>query len=224
MPYRILRAYHTANAVVRAEPTMHHHFLRHCAQPKHRRCGESRENKGGDDGAVHNVLLLYHIGVYHGSMNKFQKLSLVALRVVLGWMFFYAGITKVLDPEWSAAGYLNGAKAFVGFYGWLASPGVLPITNFVNEWGLTLLGASLILGVGVRLASYLGAAMMVLYWLPLGLPYPNEHAYIVDEHIIYAATLLVLASLRAGRVFGLENWCSRLPICSRYPKLRSLLG
>lgn len=157
-------------------------------------------------------------------MNRFQKLTLIALRLTLGWLFFYAGITKVLESSWSAAEYLNNAKAFTGFYGWLASPGILPVTSFVNEWGLTLLGVSLILGVGVRLASYLGAAMMILYWLPLGLPHPNEHAYVVDDHVIYAAGLLVLAAMRAGRTFGLENWCSRLPICSRYPKLRRLVG
>ncbi len=146
------------------------------------------------------------------------------LRISLGCLFFYAGITKILDPTWSAAGYLKGAKAFVGFYQWLAGPGVLPVVNFFNAWGLTLLGVSLILGIGVRLASYLGAGMMVLYWLPLGLPHPNEHAYIVDEHIIYAAGLLVTAGYRTGRMFGLANWCAQLPLCARYPKLRSLLG
>lgn len=157
-------------------------------------------------------------------MGFSQKVSLVLLRISLGVVFFYAGITKVLEPEWSAAGYLGGAKAFTGFYDWLASPGVLPLVNFLNEWGLTLLGASLLLGVGVRLASHLGAALMVLYWLPLGLPYPNEHAFIVDEHIVYAAGLLVMAAYRAGRIFGLANWCAKLPLCARSPKLRSLLG
>ncbi|MHB1330770.1 MAG: DoxX family protein [Minisyncoccota bacterium] len=149
---------------------------------------------------------------------------LFLLRLTIGWMFFYAGITKVLDSTWSAGGYLNGAKNFVGFYEWLASPGILPIVNFVNEWGLTLLGISLILGIGVRLASILGAVMMLIYYLALDFPYPNAHSLVVDEHIIYAAALLFLASLRAGRTCGLENWCSNLPICRRYPKLRKLLG
>ncbi|MEK7133249.1 MAG: DoxX family membrane protein, partial [Patescibacteria group bacterium] len=89
-------------------------------------------------------------------MTKFQKLSLFFLRISLGWLMFYAGIAKILNPEWSAAGYLKSAKTFVGFYQWLASPGVLPIINFLNEWGLTILGVSLILGIGVRLSSILG--------------------------------------------------------------------
>ncbi len=139
-------------------------------------------------------------------------------------MFFYAGITKVINPNWSAAGYLKGAKLFPEFYSWIASPSLLPLTNFVNEWGLTLLGVSLILGIGVRLSAVLGAILMVLYYLPLGFPYPNTHALIVDEHIIYAAGLLFLASIRAGRIWGLEAWCANLPICSRFPGLHRFWG
>ncbi len=147
------------------------------------------------------------------------------LRVFTGWMMFYAGIIKVLNPEWSAAGYLKGAKTFVGFYQWLMSPGLLPVVNFINEWGLTLLGISLILGIGVRLSSIFGAILMMLYYFPiLDFPYPNPHSFLVDEHIIYAVVLLLFASLRAGRVWGLENWCSNLPICSKFPKLREWLG
>jgi thiosulfate dehydrogenase (quinone) large subunit len=157
-------------------------------------------------------------------MTQYQKLFLLLLRLSIGWLFFYAGITKVLNPSWSAAGYLNNAKTFTGFYQWLASPDILPFTNFFNEWGLTLIGAALILGVFVRLASVLGVAIMVLYYFPILLfPKVGANAYIVDEHIIYAIALLLLASLSAGRVFGLANWCSRLPWCARHPKFRAFL-
>lgn len=158
-------------------------------------------------------------------MIQFQKVSLFLLRISLGWMFFWAGITKVLDPTWSAEGYLKGAKMFTGFYQWLISPGVLSIVNFVNEWGLTLLGISLIFGIGVRLSSILGATLMMLYYFPiLDFPDPNSHSFLIDEHIIYALVLILFASLRVGRVWGLENWCSNLPICSKFPSLRNWLG
>ncbi|MEK7066087.1 MAG: hypothetical protein AAB965_00775 [Patescibacteria group bacterium] len=140
-------------------------------------------------------------------------------------MFFWSGITKVIDPAWSAAGFLNGAKAFTGFYQWLATPEILPVTNFMNEWGLTLLGLALIFGVFVRLGAVLGSVLMFLYYLPiLQFPYPNVHSFIVDEHIIYISALLVLGSLKAGRVWGFEEWCSNSPLCRRFPKLRALLG
>ena len=158
-------------------------------------------------------------------MTKFQKISLFLLRVATGWMMFYAGITKVLDPDWSSAGYLQVAKTFSGFYSWMTSASMLPLTNFVNEWGLTILGVSLILGIGVRLSSMLGAVLMLLYYFPiLDFPYPNPHSFLVDEHIIYALVLVLLASWRAGRTMGLENWCANLPICSRFPALRRFLG
>lgn len=138
-------------------------------------------------------------------MNTPQKFFLFLLRVTTGWMFFYAGITKVLDPQWSAAGYLKGAKAFTWFFQTLLDPSVLPIINFMNKWGLTLLGISLILGLFVRFSSLLGVLLMVLYYIALGFPYPNPHSYIVDEHIIYATLLFFFAAIKAGRVFGLDG-------------------
>src|SRR3989344_6316207 len=109
-------------------------------------------------------------------MSKTQKVALVILRVILGWMFFYAGVTKIADPNWSAAGYLTGAKTFTGLYQAMLTPNILPIINFINEWGLTLLGLSLIFGLFVRLSAWLGTLLMTLYYFPiLDFPYPNPH-------------------------------------------------
>ena len=35
--------------------------------------------------------------------------ALFALRMMMGWVFFYAGIVKVIDPNWSARGFLVNA-------------------------------------------------------------------------------------------------------------------
>jgi thiosulfate dehydrogenase [quinone] large subunit len=157
-------------------------------------------------------------------LDRSDKKLLAVLRIALGWLFFYAGITKVLNPAWSAKGYLLGAKTFSGFYAWLASDAVLPIVDFVNEWGLTLLGVSLILGVFVRLSSLLGALLMILYWLPV-LDFPKvQHGFLVDEHVVYALVLLYFAAVRAGRTYGLEERCAKHPICAKHPKLREWLG
>ncbi len=157
--------------------------------------------------------------------SKNSRIALFVSRFVVGWMMFYAGITKILDSQWSAADYMSKAKTFSGLYAWLSQPGLLPIINFINEWGLTLLGVALMLGVFVRLSSVLGAVLMMLYYLPiLDFPYPNTHSFIVDEHIIYISILLLFAAVRAGRFWGLDNWCSRLPICSKFPSLRKWLG
>lgn len=166
-------------------------------------------------------------------MNTFQKISVFLLRISLGVLYFYAGVTKIImysaekgwyDPGFSAAFYLKGAKLFPAFYQYLLQPDILSLVSSVNKWGLTLLGVSLILGIGVRLSSVLGAILMILYYLPLGFPYPDAHSFIVDQHIVYACSLLMLAAHRAGRIYGLENWFSGLPVISKIPGYRSLFG
>lgn len=157
-------------------------------------------------------------------MPKSQKISLFLLRLAMGALCLYAGITKVIDPAWTAAGYIKGASTFAMFYQWMLNPAILPVINFMNAWGLTLLGVSLLLGAFVRLSSYLGIALMLLYYFALSFPYPNAHALIVDEHIIYATVLLVLAQFRAGRVWGLDPWCAKQPVCAKNPWLKKLIG
>ena len=157
-------------------------------------------------------------------MTTFQKISLLLVRLSLGWLFFYSGITKILNPQWSSLKYLQGAKMMTGFYAWLSQPSILSVVDFMNEWGQLLLGISLILGVAVRLSTTLGAILMALYYIALPFPYPNPQSLIVDTHVIYALILIYLGAVQAGRVYGLETWCSNLPICARFPRLRKLLG
>lgn len=154
-------------------------------------------------------------------MNRFHDISLLILRVSLGWLMLYAGLSKVLNPEWSAEGYLKGSKTFVGFYSWLTEPAVLPVINFVNEWALTLLGVSLILGLFVRLSGILGALLMLLYYFPvLTFPYIEPHSFLVDEHIVYALALLVLSALRGGKILSLDFQLAKSDF---FTKMRSWL-
>lgn len=146
--------------------------------------------------------------------------ALIILRISMGWVMLYAGLTKVFDPEWSASGYLMNAKTFPGLFELLAQPSILPFINFLNEWGLTLLGISLILGVFVRLSSMLGAILMFLYYLPvLEFPYVGAHSFIIDDHIIYMLVLVYFACVNAGRIFGLDKKWHR-----KYKKWAMILG
>lgn len=141
------------------------------------------------------------------NIQNAKEYIVLTLRLALGWLFLYAGITKVLNPDWTSAGYLEAAKTFTNFYQWLASPAILPFIDFINEWGLTLLGVSLILGLWMRWSIPLGALLMLLYYLPiLDFPYPNQHSFIVDEHIIYALALLALWTLREARAWSLDAY------------------
>lgn len=150
-----------------------------------------------------------------------QRFAIFSLRLSLGWLFFYAGIIKILNPSWSAAGYLQNAKTFSAFYDWLAQPDIVPWISLVNEWALLLLGISLLLGLFVRLSGWLGAALMLLYYFPvLAFPYIGENAFLIDEHMIYLVCLILLAEHQAGKIWGLDPWCARLPMCKKFPQIR----
>src|SRR3989344_6605975 len=135
-----------------------------------------------------------------------QKTTLFLLRIALGWYMFYAGITKVIDPVWSSEGYLKGAKLLQGFYFSLTSPTLLPIVNFINEWGLTLLGLSLIFGIFIKYSAPLGALLMLLYYLPLGVIHPDAHSFIVDDHVIFGLILIYFTMAGSGKCTLEGRW------------------
>lgn len=148
-------------------------------------------------------------------MTTRQQKLLATLRIALGWLLLYAGLTKLTTEGWSAAGFLTHAQTFSNFYASLAEPGILPFVNFVNVWGQILLGSALILGVAVRWASIFGVVMMALYYFP-GLDFPKigEHSYLVDEHVIYALALLIVGSFRGEHIWSAKHWFARLPFFS----------
>ncbi|HEY4489894.1 MAG TPA: DoxX family membrane protein [Candidatus Paceibacterota bacterium] len=135
-----------------------------------------------------------------------MKYSLLLLRLSLGFYFAYAGLSKILNPEWTAAGFLKGAQTFKSLYAWFALPANIGWVNFINEWGLLVVGVLLILGFWVRYASIAGIVFMALYYFPsLNFPLAGEHAYIIDEHIIYITALLTLIAGQAGNYLGLDG-------------------
>jgi thiosulfate dehydrogenase [quinone] large subunit len=142
--------------------------------------------------------------------EKFQNTSLALLRITIGWLFLYAGWTKIIDASWSAAGYLNNAQAFPNFFAALTQPGVIDIVNTLNQWGLFLIGFALIFGAFVRISSVLGIVLMFLYYLPVA-AFPHvEHGYIVDDHIVYIVVFVVLIAFDAGHYWGLDRFLNRL--------------
>lgn len=142
-------------------------------------------------------------------MHGRPKIFIFLLRVSLGWVFFYSGISKILDKTWSAKGFLLSAKTFPAFYHWFALPANLPWVDFLNAWGQLLIGAALILGIFVTLASLSAALLMALYYFPgLDFPYVGS-GVLIDEHIVFFIALLLLVRLRAGRIWGLGTFFGR---------------
>jgi thiosulfate dehydrogenase (quinone) large subunit len=140
--------------------------------------------------------------------------GLVILRVLIGWHFLHEGIVKLINPYWSSAGYLSEAQwIFAGlFKSILSSSAVLSVVDFLNIWGLILIGLGLITGLLTRPAAVAGMVLLALYYLAnppfIGYTYsaPSEGNYLfVNKNLIELAALCVLAVFPTGRVIGLDR-------------------
>ncbi len=150
--------------------------------------------------------------------SRAQLLSLVALRVLIGWHFLYEGLSKVLNPYWSSANYLLESKWIFSslFTSMVANPAALKIVDFLNEWGLMAIGFGLIAGCLTQIATMAGIVLLLLYYVstpPLvGLTYsiPAEGSYLfVNKNLIEMAALLVLALFPTGTHVGLDVFIFR---------------
>lgn len=132
-------------------------------------------------------------------INKSRIYAVLALRLVMGWLMFYAGITKLLNPSWTAAGFLNGSSGvFSAFFKALAGNALV---DQLVVWGLMLIGLSLLLGAFVRLSSFFAVVMMILFYLPY---FPPENGF-VEEHVVYAVVFALLMIFDSGKFFGFDS-------------------
>jgi len=143
-----------------------------------------------------------------------QLIGLVALRVLIGWHFLYEGLVKVINPNWSSAGYLMDSQGFLaGFYQSLATnQSVLPVVDFMNMWGLMAIGLGLILGCFSRIALSGGIILLLFYYLShppfVGIKYslPMEGSYlIVNKNLIEMAALIVLLLFPTSKIVGIDR-------------------
>ena len=76
-----------------------------------------------------------------------------------------------------------------------------------------LIGAALLLGIGMRLACAAGALMVTLMWTA---SLPPENNLFMDDHIIYALVLIGLALVGAGNTLGLGRWWASTGLVQRF--------
>jgi thiosulfate dehydrogenase (quinone) large subunit len=149
-----------------------------------------------------------------GTFSRRALVAITLMRIFVGWHFLYEGIAKLTSPSWSAVGYLRQARGpFAGFFRWLASqPNLLANADFITMWGVTLVGAFLILGLFTRLASLAGIGFILLFYLcnPPFVGYfysiPTEGSYlIVNKNLVELGALLVILMTGSGRFAGLDR-------------------
>jgi thiosulfate dehydrogenase [quinone] large subunit len=147
--------------------------------------------------------------------TRFQLISLVTLRVIIGWHFLYEGLVKITNPNWSSVGFLLDSEGlFKGFfYSLAANPTILRITDLLNIWGLIAIGLGMILGFLSRWALIAGVVLLGFYYLShppfVGLVYdmPMEGSYlIVNRILIELVALIVLLLFPTSREIGLDRF------------------
>ena len=147
-------------------------------------------------------------------LSRGPMIAITVLRVLGGWHFLYEGLTKLTAASWTSAGYLKQARGPFAelFRGLAGNPNMLANADLVTMWGLTIVGACLILGLLTRLASLAGIGFILMFYLAtppfIGYFYsiPSEGSYlIVNKNLVEIAALGVIFATRSGLFAGLDR-------------------
>jgi thiosulfate dehydrogenase [quinone] large subunit len=166
--------------------------------------------------------------------------ALAALRIAFGFTFLWAFLDKAFAlghdtgkdaatgavDRFGPAAWIHGGSPTEGFLKFGADG---PFKSFYHsiagaawaDWlfmlGLLGIGLALILGIGMRAAAASGAVLYLMMWSVVLPPANNP---IIDDHILGAISLVVLAALSAGDTWGLGRIWSRSRVVKEHPVLR----
>ena len=171
--------------------------------------------------------------------SSFAHRALAVLRIAFGLTFLWAFVDKTFalgfhtgyDAEgnldrFGDAAWINGGSPTEGFLKYGADG---PFDSFYHsiagaawaDWlfmlGLLGIGLALILGIGMRIATGAGAALYLMMW---SVVLPPENNPLIDDHILGALTLVVLAAFNSGDTWGLGRVWTRTQMVGKHPVLR----
>jgi thiosulfate dehydrogenase [quinone] large subunit len=171
--------------------------------------------------------------------TTFARRALAVLRIAFGLTFLWAFLDKTFAlgfhtgydqngnlDRFGDAAWINGGSPTEGFLKFGADG---PFKEFYNsiagdawaDWlfmlGLLGIGLALTLGIGMRMAAAAGALLYVLMW---SVVLPPENNPVIDDHILGAISLVVLAAFSAGDTWGFGKVWSRTRLVKDNPVLR----
>ena len=78
--------------------------------------------------------------------SSYMPIILTLIRILVGWHFLYEGFIKLAMGDWTSYHYLMESRWLLsGFFHWItASQAALAVTDFLNVWGLILIGLFLL--------------------------------------------------------------------------------
>ena len=140
------------------------------------------------------------------------------IRISIGWHFLYEGIAKIMAGTWSSAPYLAGSRWILApfFHSMTESAALIGFIDFINIWGMVLVGAGLIFGLFTRWASAGGALMLLFYFVAyppipgytVGVPVEGSYLW-VNKNLIEFFVLVAYSFLSADYQFSLDRLFNR---------------
>ena len=178
--------------------------------------------------------------VRESTATKALRYVAAATRISLGWVFLWAFLDKAFAlgfdtgrdsttgviSRFGPDAWIHGGSPTAGFLGF-ATKG--PFADFYQSFAgagwadagfmlaLLAIGTALILGITTRLATVAGVALLVMMWSAV---LPTANNPFMDDHLIYALTLVLLALMGASKTFGLGRVWERLTIVQRFSFLK----
>jgi thiosulfate dehydrogenase [quinone] large subunit len=171
--------------------------------------------------------------------STFAYRALAVLRIAFGLTFLWAFFDKLfalgystgVDAQGSVdrfgdAAWINGGSPTEGFLKFGADG---PFDSFYHsiagaawaDWlfmlGLLGIGLALTLGIGMRIAAVSGAILYLMMW---SVVLPPENNPVLDDHLLGAVTVVVLALALAGDTWGMGRWWSRQSLVKNNAFLR----
>ncbi len=162
--------------------------------------------------------------------------ALAVLRIAIGFVFLWAFLDKTFGLRYatpSAKAWINGGSPTKGFLDGVAvGPFQSAFHSIAGAWwvdalfmvGLLGVGVTLMAGVAVRLGAVSGVLLVAGMWLatyPLaqfdstGAATRSTNPFL-DDHVLEALILIVVALACAGTTWGLGRMWARIPFVSRH--------
>ena len=163
------------------------------------------------------------------ALSTAARQALALLRIAFGLTFLWPFFDKLFGLGYStksADSWLNGGSPTEGFLKFGAKG---PFKGFYNSLGgqtwvdvlfmgaLLALGIALTFGIGMRLAGIGGAILYIMMWT---VALPPETNPVLDDHILGAISVAVLALTMAGNTWGFGHLWSNTPLAKKYPVLK----
>lgn len=144
--------------------------------------------------------------------KTFRIATLTFLRIIIGWHFLFEGISKLAIEGWSSAAYLMESKWLLsGTFHWIVThPTVLSIVDFMNIWGLILIGLGLFMGLLTRVSSISGILLLLLYYIAnppfIEMSYSTTTPlFFINLNLVEASILLIFAFSDQNEFWGLDR-------------------